>query len=129
MATYDSTIADAIKSAVRDAQDLVESEIALAKAEAREEARRFGAGAALLAAAALFGVMTLVLLLTTIALGLSRGLGWPLWAGFGVVTVLMVIATGALAYVGRARLSRERHMPLTVDTFKESMEWMRARTS
>lgn len=129
MATEDTTIAGAISSAVRDAQDLVRGEIALAKAEAREEVRRLGAGAAMLAGAALAGIIGLVFLLTTLAWGLSEGLGWPVWAGFGIVTALMLITAGALAYVGRARLGRERHMPLTVDTVKENMQWMRARTS
>jgi hypothetical protein len=129
MDTQDTTMAGVIRSAVRDAQDLVRGEIALAKAEAREEVRRLGAGAAMLAGAALAGVIGLVFLLTTLAWGLSEGLGWPVWAGFGIVTALMLITAGALAYVGRARLGRERHMPLTVDTVKENMQWMRARTS
>ena len=129
MATQDTTIVDVIRSAIRDAQDLVRGEIALAKAEAREEVRRLGAGAAMLAGAALAGIIGLVFLLTTLAWGLSEGLGWPVWAGFGIVTVLMLIAAGALAFMGRARLGHERHMPLTVDTVKENMQWMRARTS
>jgi hypothetical protein len=129
MATQDGSIVDVIKSALRDAQDLIRGEIALAKAEAREEVRRVGGGAALLAGAALAGVLGLVFLLTTLAWGLAEGLGWPVWAGFGVVTALMMIAAAALAYLGRARLGRERHMPLTVDTVKENMQWMRARTS
>jgi hypothetical protein len=83
----------------------------------------------MLAGAALAGVIGLVFLLTTLAWGLSEGLGWPVWTGFGIVTALTLIAAGALAYVGRARLGRERHMPLTVDTVKENMQWMRARTS
>jgi uncharacterized membrane protein YbjE (DUF340 family) len=129
MATQNSSITDAIKNAVRDAQDLVRSEIALAKAEARQEVRSLGTGAALLAAAALGGVIAFIFLMTTIAWGLSEGLGWPAWAGFGVVTALTLIAAGALGYMGRARLRRERHMPLTVDTLKESLKWMQARTS
>jgi hypothetical protein len=129
MDTHDPTIIDLVKSAVRDAQDLVRGEIALAKAEARQEVRRLGAGAALLAGAVLAGVIGLVLLLTTIAWGLSEGLGWPVWAGFAIVTALTLVAAGAMAYLGRARLGRERHMPLTVDTVKENMQWMRARTS
>jgi hypothetical protein len=129
MVTQNSSITDAIKNALRDAQDLVRGEIALAKSEAREEVRRFGAGAALLAAAALGGVIALIFLLMTIAWGLSEGLGWPAWAGFGAVTALTLIAAGALGYMGRARLRRERHMPLTVDTLKESMQWIQARTS
>jgi hypothetical protein len=129
MAVYESTIADLIKSAVRDAQDLVRGEIALAKAEARNEARRFGTGAAVLGGAAVCALVTLGLLLTTVALGISEGFGWPLWAGFGIVTILMVIVTGVMALVGRSRFGRERHMPLTVDTLKENMKWMQARTS
>jgi hypothetical protein len=129
MAMNESSIADVIRSAVRDAQDLVRSEIALAKAEAREEVRRMGAGAAMLAAAALAGVLGIAFLLTAVAWGLSEGLGWPVWAGFAVVTAAMILLAGALAYAGRARMRRDRHMPLTVDTLKESMQWMRARTS
>ena len=68
MATQqDTSIVDDIRSAVRDAQDLVRGEIALAKAEARQEVRRLGAGAALLAGAALAGVIGIVFLLTTLA--------------------------------------------------------------
>lgn len=129
MDTHDTSVIDLIKSAIRDAQDLLRSEIALAKTEAREEVRRFGAGAALLAGAALAGVIGLVFLLTTVALGLSEGLGWPVWAGFATVTTLVLIAAGTMAYLGRARLGRERHMPRTVDTVKENMRWIRARTS
>jgi hypothetical protein len=129
MTHSDVSIPDLIKGAIRDAQDLVRSEIALAKAEAREEIRRLGAGAAMLAAAALTGVIGVVFLLTTVAWAVSELLGWPVWAGFAIVTGLVLILTGALAYLGLARLRAQRHMPLTVDTFKESMQWMRARTS
>jgi hypothetical protein len=129
MNTHDTSVLDIIKSAVRDAQDLLRGEIALAKAEAREEIRRVGAAAALLAGAALAGVIGIVFLLTTVAWGLSEGLGWPVWAGFAIVTVVTLIVAATMAFLGRARLRRERHMPLTVDTVKENMQWMRARTS
>jgi hypothetical protein len=129
MATHDASITEVIKATVRDAQDLVRGEIALAKAEARDELRRLGAGAALLAGAALAGAIGIILLLTAIAWGISEGLGWPVWAGFGIVTALALIVAGALAYVGRARLRRRWQMPLTADTLKENMQWMRARTS
>jgi len=129
MANHESSIADLIKDAVRDARDLVRSEIALAKSEARQEVRRLGVSAALLVAAAITGIIGLVFLLTAVAWGISEGLQWPVWAGFGIVTVLVLIVSGVLAYMGRARLRSERHMPRTVDTLKEDMEWIRARTS
>jgi uncharacterized membrane protein YqjE len=128
MATYEPSIADVIKSALHDAQDLVRGEIALANAEAREAISRIGMGAALLAGAALVAILGVVALMATIAWAISEGLGWPVWAGFGIVTLLALITAGILAYVGKNRLTAARHMPRTVDILKENMQWMRART-
>jgi uncharacterized membrane protein YqjE len=123
------SIADVMKDAIRDAQELVRGEIALAKAEAREEVSRLGMGAAMLAGAALAAVIGIVFLTTTVAWAISEAFAWPVWAGFAVVTLLMLIAAAALAYIGKNRLAVARHMPRTVDTMKENMEWIRARTS
>ena len=129
MATYEPSIADVIKNAIRDAQDLVLSEVALAKAEVREEVRRVSVGAGLLAGAALAAAMAVIFLMTTVALAIAVLLGWPLWSGFGIVTVFVALAAGALGYIGRKRITAARHMPRTVDALKENIEWMRARTS
>jgi uncharacterized membrane protein YqjE len=129
MANHDSSIAEVIRDAVRDAQDLVRGEIALAKAEAREEVSRLGMGAAMLAGAALAAVIGIIFLLTAVAWAISEVAGWPVWAGFAIVTLLTLLSAGVLGYVGRNRLSKGRHMPRTVDTVKENLEWMRARTS
>jgi uncharacterized membrane protein YqjE len=129
MADHDTSIAGVLKEALRDAQDLVRGEIALAKAEAREEVSRLGLGAALLAGAAVAAVIAIVLLMTTLAWVISEVGGWPVWAGFAIVTVLNVLIAGALGLLGRKRLISARHMPRTVDTLKENLEWMRARTS
>jgi hypothetical protein len=129
MANQDSSIAEVVKDAIRDAQDLVRGEIALAKAEAREEVGRIGMAVGLLAGAALTAVIGIVLLMTTIAWAISEMAALPVWVGFGIVTLFMLIVAGILAYVGRSRMSVERHMPRTMDTMKENMEWMRARTS
>jgi hypothetical protein len=105
------------------------SEIALAKAEARAELSRLGTGVALLAGAAAAALVGLVLLMFTIAWLISETLAWPVWAGFGIVTLAMLFAAAVLAAIGRSRLTAERRMPHTVETLKENMEWMRARTS
>ena len=129
MATHEPSIADVIKNAIRDAQDLVRSEVALAKAEVRQEVRRVSVGAGLLAGAALAAVMAVIFLMTTVALAIAVLLGWPVWSGFGLVTVLVALAAGVLGYIGRKRIRAARHMPRTVDALKENIEWMRARTS
>lgn len=129
MADYDQSIVDVIKTAVRDAQDLVRAEIALAKAELRAEGRRIGIGVALLAGGAVAGVIGLVFLLATVAWGLAAAFEWPVWIGYGVVTGLVLVIAAVLALVGRSKLRSEQHLPKTMETMKENTEWIRARTS
>jgi hypothetical protein len=127
--SQDPSIVSILKDAIRDAQDLVRGEIALAKAEARDEVSRLGKGAAMLAAAAVGALIGVIFLMTTIALALSAVFGWPAWAGFAIVAVVTLLAAAVLGYLGRKRLIAGRHMPRTIDTVKENMQWMRARTS
>ena len=74
----DQSIADVLRSAIQDAQDLVRGEIALAKSELREEVRRVGAGVVLMAAAAVVGIIAAVFLLAALSWArhaLTAGLG------------------------------------------------------
>lgn len=129
MPEYEQTILEVVKSAIRDAQDLVRGEIALAKNELRAEVKRVAAGAGVLAAAAVMAVVAVVFLLATIAWAIADFAGWPLWAGLGIVTLLAIVIAAVLAAVGRGRLAAERHLPLTIETMKENAKWIRARTS
>ncbi|HUE86182.1 MAG TPA: phage holin family protein [Vicinamibacterales bacterium] len=125
----DQSIADVLKSTVQDAQDLLRGEIALAKAELRAEVRTVGAGAVSLAAAAVTGLVAVVFLLTALAWVVPPLLGWPVWTGFAIVGLLAAAAAAGLAMMGKKKLNGQRHMPLTTDTMKENLKWMRARTS
>lgn len=129
MPMYDQSIVDVLKSAVRDAQDLVRGEIALAKAELRAEVRQIAVAAVMLIAAAIMALIGLVFLCSTIAWGIAEGAGWPVWAGMGIVTLLALTGAAALAMMGRSRFAQQRHMPLTMETMKENARWMRPRTS
>lgn len=86
-------------------------------------------GVGLLAGAVSAAGVCIVLLMTTIAWAIVDLLTWPVWAGFAIVTLLMLVVAAILAYVGKRHLTAARHMPQTVDTLKENLEWMRARTS
>src|SRR5690606_1210009 len=129
MPSYDQSIADVLRSTLKDAQDLIRTEMALARVELRGEVKRAGGGIAALAGAAVAAVLALVFLLTTVAWALYAGFGWPVWAGFAVVTVLMAITAAVLAAIGRSRLAAERPMRMTMESLKENLPWMRARTS
>ena len=127
MNEYDQSIADVIRRTLHDAQDLIRGEIALAKSELRQEVRRVGVGVAALAAAAVTGVIGLLFLLAAVAWAIPAAAGWPAWTGFAIVAGVVLVAAAVLAAIGKKRFNGERHMPLTVETLKENMEWTRAR--
>lgn len=129
MTGYENSIADVIRSTIHDAQELVRGEIALAKAELRDEVRRIGAGVAALAVAAVAALIAVIFLLTAAAWGIAAGFNIPAWAGFLVVGAVVLIGAAVLGMMGRKRLNGQRHLPLTMDTMKENMQWTRARTS
>jgi Flp pilus assembly protein TadB len=126
---YDNSIVDLLRSTIRDAQELVRGEIALARAELREEVRRVGSGAALLVAAGIGALLALAFLMAAAALGIAAVLQWPAWAGFAIIGGIVALLAVVLGLKGRRQLNAERHMPRTVDTMKENLQWMRARTS
>jgi uncharacterized membrane protein YqjE len=89
------SIGDLVTQAIRDVTQLVKCELALAKLELREDAKRLGLAAALLAIAAFTGCLILVLLCFAFAYGLVT-LGIWIWAAFlivaGVCLALAVVA-------------------------------------
>ena len=127
MPGYDQSLADLIRGTLHDAQDLVRGEIALAKAEMRQEIRKVGAGAAALAAAAVAALIAVVFLLTAAAWGLTTALAWPVWSGFAIVGGVVLLAALVLAMMGKKRFNGEQRMPLTTETMKETLQWTRAR--
>lgn len=129
MPEYDNSIADVLRRALADAQDLIRAEIALAKAEVNQEIRRVGMGIVALGAAAAAALIAVVFLLTAAAWAISGGLGWAVWAGFAIVGGAVALIAGVLAVIGRSRLTSHRAMPRTMETMKENVEWMRTRTS
>jgi uncharacterized membrane protein YqjE len=89
------SIGDLVAQAIRDVSQLVKCELALAKLELRDDARRLGLAAALLAIAAFTGCLILVLLSFALAYGLVT-LGIWIWAAFlivaGVYALLAAVA-------------------------------------
>lgn len=85
---------------------LIRTEIALNKAKAAETGKRFGLGAGLLGAAAVFALFGLGYLLTTLSQVIALWL--PQWAGSLIVAVLVLIVAGVLALVGKKEIDKGR---------------------
>jgi len=86
-----------------DISTLLRGEIELVKTELKESASKAGKGSGFLIGAAVLGFLGLIFLLLTLAWVLVQ-LGLPTWAGFGIVTLLLFITTAILGLLGKKQL-------------------------
>ncbi|MBF5081883.1 phage holin family protein [Quadrisphaera sp. INWT6] len=114
------TIGQLVADASRDLSALVRAEIALAKSEITAEVKQGAIGAGLFVGAAVFGGIGGLFVLLAIAWLLSLWL--PTWAGFLIVAVVLLVIAGALALVGKGRISKVGKPERTISTSKQSIE-------
>jgi uncharacterized membrane protein YqjE len=111
-----------------DLSRLVRQEIALAKAETKEEVSKAARGAGLFGGAGAAGFLTLLFgsLALMFALANAMDVGWAAL----IVAVLWAVVAAVLAVVGRSKI-REATPPLqqTVETLKEDAQWAKQQTS
>ncbi len=89
-----------LASVVADLQRLIKAQIELAKVELAGSARAAAKTGGLLTGALVIGGTGGLFLLVTIAYALVA-LGLPVWAGFGIVTLVLFIVTAVLLLLGR----------------------------
>jgi hypothetical protein len=120
----DASVGELMSHVTSDLSLLVRQEVALAKAELREEATKAGRGAGLLGAAGYASHMILLFGTFALVFGLGHliGLGWACL----VVTALWAAAGAVLATVGRRTLRTVHPKPeRTIETLKEDAQWAR----
>ena len=103
------TIGQLVADATHDLEGIVRGEIALAKAEVTDGAKVLGKGAGLLAGAAFLLLMGVVFLLHSAAWGIAEWL--PVWAGYLIVAVVVLLVAAVLALLGRKSLQAARPAP------------------
>lgn len=116
--TDEPTLGRLVADASRDMSTLVHSEIALAKSELRVSIRAGGMGAALLAAAGVFGLLVLILGSFTVVWFLIWA-GLDPWWAYLIVTGFYVLVAGILALVGVRKLKQVHPPEKTIATTKE----------
>lgn len=129
MAAQDSdSFAELVQNLLVDTRDLIREEIALARAEIREEMSRIAAVATALGLAALTGSIGIVLLCIATGGATAFMLNWPPWTGYGLVSLVLMATAALLALYGWRQIAAFRGLPRTSATVKENLEWIR-RTS
>src|SRR5690606_24659375 len=87
----EQAVANLVRDALRDVQDLVRAEIALARAEVREEGRRLTMAIVLLGVAAVAALVAVGLLGAAAAWGVAALFVWPPWAGYALVGAVVLL--------------------------------------
>jgi uncharacterized membrane protein YqjE len=125
----DESIAELVKRLADQTNTLVKQEIELAKAELTEKGRIAGAGAAMLGAAALVGLLAAGALTACLIALLQTAIDHTWLAALIVATAYAAIAA-PLALRGRQRI-REATPPApqeTIESVKEDVAWAKTRT-
>jgi uncharacterized membrane protein YqjE len=127
---HGETIRGLVRGILTDIRTLIHEEIALARVEIREQAGKARAAAISFGIAGAALVFAGTFLLIAIATGIADLLGWPLWAGFLTVAVLLSLA-GAITFASGRSQIRTVHAvpPETMSTLKENSEWIAKRLS
>jgi len=118
-------MAEVFRDIIGNVQEMVRSEVRLARVEIKEETSKTARAGAMLAAGAVMAMIAGVFLLVCLAQLLDMVM--PDWAAALVVALLMGIPAAILISKGRDRLK----VPLpekTIDNVKENVEWMKNQT-
>jgi hypothetical protein len=125
------SVGELVGQVANDLSTLVRQEMALAKAEVKDEAKKAGKGAGMLGAAGLAGYFLLLFL----SLALMWGIGEMFdpdhpWIGALIVAVIWGIAAAVLASVGKKKLQQVNPKPeQTVESVKEDVRWTKEQMS
>jgi hypothetical protein len=115
-------VSDVLQDIVGNVQQIIRSEVVLAKVEIKEKAQRASKPAAVMATGTVLGLYGVGFLLLAAVYGLS--LAVPPWLAALVVGGALAIAGGIL--VGKSRRALKEIDPLpknTVATLKENVQW------
>jgi hypothetical protein len=109
---------------LRDVQEIVRSEVNLAKAEIRQEASKVASSTRWVIGGAVTGLFAVLFLLWALVYAIA--LVWPLWAAALVVAVILSIAAAVLLLGGIRRFKQVHPTPeRTLETIKENVEWVK----
>jgi hypothetical protein len=122
----DPTIGRLVSDATRDLSSLLRSEIRLAKSEIQISVRAGGLGIALLAGAAFFALMSLIMLSVAIAYLINwKGHGLALQWGFLIVFGFYLLLAAVLGLIGVRKLKRVRAPEKAIAQASETKQILR----
>jgi len=93
-------LSELVTGATRDVQTLIRGEIQLAKDEVTVAVKKAGVGAGFGVGALAIVLFAVLLFAFSLAFGIDEIFNWPLWSGFAIVGLLLVLLAALLGYLG-----------------------------
>lgn len=114
------TLGALVASASKDLSSLVRNEIALAKAELKDDVAAAAAGGAMFGAAAFLGLLATVLISVAIGFALVK-IGLVAWLAFLIVAVVYLLIAGVLVLVGLRRIKKVKAPEQSINAAKDTV--------
>ena len=123
----DRSTGEVFKDIVANLQEIIRSEVRLARTEVKEETGKMARAGAMLGAGAVLGLYALFFLFLGLVYVLTTFLSPA--ASALIVGVTLALVAGILVSVGRGRLRSATPKPeKTIETVKENIEWLKGQT-
>jgi uncharacterized membrane protein YqjE len=120
----DRSFTDLFQDILRNLQEMIRSEVELAKAEIREEAAKAFSSGVWLMAGGVAALLALLFVMWTIVYALA--LVWPMWSAVLLVAIVLLVAASILLVVGVRRVRRVHPTPArTIESMRENVEWVK----
>jgi len=133
-----TSTAGLLQGIVGDISDLVKHEVRFARAEFQSDLAKMKGPAALLAVGAAAGFVGFVLFALMLVYLLHQ-VGTPpelhtkglhLWAAYGIVSLIFLVASSVLVWIGIDRLGRINPLPeKTLENIQENAQWIANQTA
>ncbi len=121
--TSQQSYSELFSGLLKDVQDLVRGEVRLAKAEVKEDMASLVQAVVMLAAAAIFGIVGLTVLLIGVAALVNEWIEEE-WQAFGLVGLATLLVAALVGMIGKSRMSGANLAPeRTIDSLKEDKQW------
>lgn len=119
-------ITSLVSGILNDGQELIKQQLQLFQVELKNDLKRTRDASIPLVIGGVVAFMGLFFLLVTAALWIHWQ--WPntipLWGGFGIMTILFLVAGGILLVLGKSRFDAFNPLPdKTVEGLKETVQW------
>ena len=115
----EASIKALVAAAVADLQRLIKAQIALAKLELQETGRAAGKTGIFIVAALSMAALGGIFLLVTLAYVLVA-VGLPVWAGFGIVTLVLFILAAILGLLGKKESAKIKGPDRTIAQIEQT---------